>query len=94
MVVRDGNDYTAYGLDVVAGDGAVKQGDVVEWTIATGAGYAQHPFHMRAAAPTGPRLAPRNPAQAHEPLPDRGPLARRGSGPASRRSSTRVEAAS
>ena len=32
-IVKDGNGYTDYALDVVQGDGSVKVGDVVEWTI-------------------------------------------------------------
>ena len=54
-VVKDGNGYTDYALDVVQGDGSVKVGDVVEWTIinahkgAPGDVVPQdttHPFHL------------------------------------------------
>ena len=54
-IVKDGNGYTDYALDVVQGDGSVKVGDVVEWTIvnmhkgAPGEVVPQdttHPFHL------------------------------------------------
>ena len=54
-IVKDGNGYTDYALDVVQGDGSVKVGDVVEWTIvnmhkgAPGQVIPQdttHPFHL------------------------------------------------
>ena len=54
-IVKDGNGYTDYALDVVQGDGSVKVGDVVEWTIINahkgppGLVIPQdttHPFHL------------------------------------------------
>ena len=54
-IVKDGNGYTDYALDVVQGDGSVTVGDVVEWTIvnmhkgAPGLVIPQdttHPFHL------------------------------------------------
>ena len=54
-IVKDGNGYTDYALDVVQGDGSVQVGDVVEWTIvnmhkgAPGQVIPQdttHPFHL------------------------------------------------
>jgi len=54
-IVKDGNGYTDYALDVVQGDGSVTVGDVVEWTIvnmhkgAPGQVIPQdttHPFHL------------------------------------------------
>mmetsp|Transcript_13541 Transcript_13541/g.36028 ORF Transcript_13541/g.36028 Transcript_13541/m.36028 type:complete len:586 (-) Transcript_13541:52-1809(-) len=54
-IVKDGNGYTDYALDVVQGDGSVTVGDVVEWTVvnmhkgAPGQVIPQdttHPFHV------------------------------------------------
>lgn len=50
-VVRDGNAYTDYGLEVVQGDARVVVGDVVEWTVVNerkgdGAQDTNHPFHL------------------------------------------------
>ena len=54
-IVKDGNGYTDYALDVVQGDGSVRVGDVVEWTIINahrgppGEVVPQdttHPFHL------------------------------------------------
>lgn len=54
-IIKDGNSYTDYALDVVQGDGQVTVGDVVQWTIvnqlkgAPGSQVPQdttHPFHV------------------------------------------------
>lgn len=54
-VIRDGNSYTEYGFEVVDGDGTVRVGEVLEWTIVNeryGPAGAQkpqvttHPFHL------------------------------------------------